>query len=122
MRPWRRGVSLSPTRTAFFISSTNRAKNLPPYIDFGKVFPARFVSDPPLGLGLVSIAFDPDYARNGKFYTVHTEQVGMKGSLLPDGSSLPGLNLSGYKNTDAANPPGQVTFECIMIEWTDTNI
>jgi len=38
-----------------------------PYIDFGKIF-ARFNTDPNLGMGVVSMAFDPGYAKNGKFY------------------------------------------------------
>ena len=49
-----------------------KSRAFTPYIDFGKVY-ARFNTDPNLGMGLVSMAFDPDYAKNGKFYTVHTE-------------------------------------------------
>ena len=37
-----------------------------PYIDFGKLFP-RFNTDPNLGMGLVSMVFDPAYAKNGRF-------------------------------------------------------
>jgi hypothetical protein len=93
-----------------------------PYLDLGKIYP-RFISEPPFGMGFVSMVFDPNYAKNGRFYTVHTEKVSMKGSRQPDNASLPGLDLTGFKTTNAINPPaGDVGFECIVTEWTDTNI
>ncbi len=93
-----------------------------PYIDLGKIYP-RFISEPPFGMGFVSLVLDPNYARNGKFYTVHTEKVSMKGSRHPDNASLPGLDLSGFKTTETINPPaGEVGYECVVTEWTDTNI
>src|SRR5207253_3948940 len=39
------------------------------YIGFAAVFP-KFVSDTGNTAGIICIAFDPAYARNGKFYTV----------------------------------------------------
>jgi Glucose / Sorbosone dehydrogenase len=93
-----------------------------PYLDLGRIYP-RFISEPPFGMGFVSLAFDPNYARNGKFYTVHTEKVSMSGSRQPDNAALPGLDLNGFKTTEAINPPaGDVGFECVVTEWTDTNI
>jgi hypothetical protein len=92
------------------------------YINLGKIYP-RFISEPPFGMGFVSLAFDPNYANNGKFYTVHTEKVSMSGSRRPDNASLPGLDLNGFKTTETINPPaGDVGFECVVTEWTDTNI
>jgi Glucose / Sorbosone dehydrogenase len=93
-----------------------------PYIDLGKIY-ARFISEPPFGMGFVSLVFDPNYAKNGKFYTVHTEKVSMKGSRQPDNASLPSLDLNGFKTTEAINPPaGDVGYGCVVTEWTDTNI
>jgi hypothetical protein len=92
------------------------------YLDLGKIY-ARFISEPPFGMGFVSLVFDPNYAKNGKFYTVHTEKVSMSGSRQPNNATLPGLDLSGFKTTEAINPPaGDVGFECIVTEWTDSNI
>ena len=63
----------------FFVNDLNgvlyildkKTKKFIPYIVFPEVFPRmdteRFAS------GIVTIQFDPDYAHNGKFYTVHTE-------------------------------------------------
>jgi len=100
-----------------------KTKEFTPYIDFGKIFP-RFNTDPNLGMGLVSIEFDPGYAKNGKFYTVHTENPRMPGAGdTPSNASLPTLNLDGFTTTAAINPPlGVALYESIIMEWTDTNI
>jgi hypothetical protein len=114
----------------FFVADQNgvlyildaATRKFTPYIDLGKIYP-RFISEPPFGMGFVSLAFDPNYAKNGKFYTVHTEKVSMSGSRQPDSASLPGLDLSGFKTTETINPPaGDVGFECVVTEWTDANI
>ena len=49
-----------------------KTKKFTPYIKFTDVFP-KFASDKGNATGIVSITFDPAYAKNGKFYTVHTE-------------------------------------------------
>ena len=86
-----------------------KTKAFAPFIDFNKAF-ANFANASPnggFGTGLGSIAFDPAYAKNGKFYTAHTEK--------------PGLSTSGA--TSSVNPPaGPVGFESVLIEWTDRNI
>ncbi|MBI4459886.1 MAG: PQQ-dependent sugar dehydrogenase [Acidobacteria bacterium] len=98
------------------------SKQFTPYIDIGKVF-GRFNTDPNLTNGIASMVFDPDYAKNGKFYTVHTENPKMQGSQAPSNASLPGLNLSGFKTTEPNDPPaGEVEFQSVLTEWTDTNI
>jgi len=43
------------------------------YIDVGKTFAPDFFSGRGLGQGFAFVAFDPEFARNGRFYTVHTE-------------------------------------------------
>ena len=73
------------------------------------------------GNGVNGFIFDPDYRRNGKFYTVHLEHPDMPVSNLPDNRSHPGLNLTGYTTTPAVNVPGASVGEGVLIEWTDTN-
>jgi hypothetical protein len=70
--------------------------------------------------GIVSLQFDPDYARNGTFYTVHIEDPAIGGSPLPDNGSVPGLNVAGYAVTPAVPTPGEIQREGVLIEWTDT--
>ncbi len=74
------------------------------------------------GSGLNAFYFDPDYRRNGKFYTVHIENPALAGSIMPDNAHFRGLNLAGYTTTSAIAPPGETQFEGVLIEWTDTNI
>ena len=97
-------------------------KKFTPYIKFADVFP-KFVSDAGNTAGIVSITFDPDYAKNGKFYTVHVEKPDMSGSAAPSNAKLPSLNLNGYSLTPEVDPaPSPVHFESVLVEWTDTNI
>ena len=73
------------------------------------------------GNGLNGFYLDPDYARNGKFYTVHMEDPALPGSNLPDNTAFPALNVAGYRTTDAVRTPGPVQTEGVLVEWTDTN-
>ncbi|PYR60063.1 MAG: hypothetical protein DMF91_13115 [Acidobacteria bacterium] len=73
------------------------------------------------GNGLNGFYLDPDYTRNGKFYTVHMEDPALPGSNLPDNSSAPGLTVSGYTTTAAVKTPGPLQTEGVLIEWTDSN-
>jgi hypothetical protein len=98
------------------------SKKFTPYLKFADIFP-KFVSDTGNTAGIVSIGFDPGYAKNGKFYTVHTEKPSMEGSATPTNTQLPTLKLDGYTTTPAVNPPeGPVNLESVLVEWTDTNI
>src|SRR5487761_538898 len=97
-------------------------KNFTPYLKFADVFP-KFASDKDNATGIVSITFDPGYAKNGKFYTVHVEYPALPGSATPINTQLPSLKLDGYATTDTVNPPaGPVHLESVLVEWTDTNI
>ena len=99
-----------------------KTKNLTPYLKFTDIFP-KFASDRGNATGIVSITFDPGYAKNGKFYTVHTENPELPGNPMPVNTQLAGLNLTGYSMTDPVNPPaGPVHLESVLVEWTDTNI
>ncbi|HEY9411475.1 MAG TPA: hypothetical protein VIP77_17990 [Jiangellaceae bacterium] len=44
-----------------------------PYLDVGGTFAPDFVSGRGLGSGFGFVTFHPDFERNGRFYTVHTE-------------------------------------------------
>ena len=71
--------------------------------------------------GLNSFQFDPDYQRNGKFYTVHLEDPALAGSAIPDNTHFPGLRIDGYTSTPPIVTPGPIQREAVMIEWTDSN-
>ena len=97
-------------------------KKFTPYLNFAEIFP-KFVSDTGNTSGIVSIAFDPGYAKNGKFYTVHVEKPDLAGSANPTNAKLSTLNLDGYSTTSAVTPPaGPVHFESVLVEWRDDNI
>ena len=53
------------------------------YINFEEVFP-KFDDDPGFAGGLVSFQFDPGYAANGIFYTVHMETTAASSGVLPE--------------------------------------
>jgi ribosomal protein S15P/S13E len=98
------------------------AKKFTPYINFADVFP-KFESDTGNTPGIVSIAFDPGYAKNGKFYTVHTGMPTIEGSATPTNVKMPSLDLTGYATTPSVMPPAGAThLESVLIEWTDKNI
>ena len=114
----------------FFVNDLNgilyildkTTKNFTPYINLAEVFPGYSTASGYAG-GIVSIAFDPAYAKNGKFYTVHTELIGKSESGVPTNAHLPNLNLNGYATTAAVIPPaGDVKWESVLVEWTDTDV
>jgi Glucose / Sorbosone dehydrogenase len=113
----------------FFVNDQNRnlyildkiSKTFTPYINFEEVFPNFVNLDWAAGLG--TFIFDPDYATNGKFYTIHAEDPNKTASAAPTNAKLPALDLTGYTTTPAINPPaGTVVRQSILVEWTDTNI
>ena len=75
-----------------------------------------------LASGFISFEFDPDYARNGRFYTIHLEEMAAPGGLAPDNTSVPGLDVRGYEATLPVATPGPVDHEAVVIAWTDSNI
>jgi hypothetical protein len=82
----------------------------------------KLTTDNGLASGFISFQFDPDYARNGRFYTIHLEDLEMTGSRTPDNTNVPGLDLTGYMPTQPVATPGDVDHEAALIEWTDSNI
>jgi hypothetical protein len=73
------------------------------------------------GNGLNGFYLDPEYTKNGKFYTTHIEDPSLSASNLPDNSHFPGLNVAGYTTTEAINTPGPLQNEGVLIQWTDSN-
>lgn len=72
------------------------------YLDLKSQFPDFFDSSG-LGSGFGFVAFDPDFAHNGRFYTVHTEA----GAALTKKPDLP--------------EPAHTTIQSVIEEWTATN-
>ena len=74
--------------------------------------------------GFINFQFDPDYANNGKFYTVHLEDPIISAPAEPDNSRVPGLSVAGYAETPVIRTPtGTVPIdrEAVLVEWTDTS-
>ncbi len=73
------------------------------YLDFESTFP-NLKTSPGLASGLVTFAFHPEFATNGKFYTVHAESV------------------AGATETPVIVPPlGNVGQHSVLLEWTASN-
>jgi len=75
--------------------------------------------------GLMGFAFDPDYRRNGVFYTSHLEDTALTGDARPKAGVLSGLDASRFVVTKPIGMPanGQpLTREAVVSEWTDRNI
>jgi hypothetical protein len=101
-------------------------KKLSTYLDFNGreghsgLF-AKFFFENGFGTGLNAFQFDPDYRRNGRFYTVHAESPSLAGSSVPDAKAAPGLKAGAYEPTLAVSTPGPVRLEGVLVEWTDSN-
>jgi hypothetical protein len=124
--------SNAPSSTSrVFVNDLNRNlqimttddREFTPYINFQSVFP-KFDNDPGYAGGLITFAFDPDYAANGRFYTVHSEDPNLSGSAVPINTHLAGFNVAGYAVTPVINPPAGSSFprQAVLVEWTDTQI
>lgn len=126
-----------PGGRRFFVNDLNgplyildkHTKKFTTYLDFNGLagrqglFP-KFTYERNLAIGLTNFIFDPDYARNGIFYTIHTEDPATQAPAAPKTGVVPGLDLSGYKTTPAILTPtfeGRIEREAVLIEWTDRN-
>lgn len=109
-----------------------KTKQLTTYLNFdgssGRpgLFP-KFTAAMGYAAGLMNFVFDPDYKKNGVFYTLHMETVSSGDSALPKGGAIPGLNLAGYTTSPALAKPNGTTDmrfarELVIVEWTDKQI
>lgn len=123
------------SRKRFFVNDVNGplyildrdTKQLTTYLDLNglKERPGIFhkmAIDNLLASGFVTFQFDPDYPRNGKFYTIHMEDPSLPASNVPDNRNFPGLKTTGYTTTSAIVPFGATQRESVIVEWTDSDI
>ena len=122
----------------FFVNDLNgplyildkQTKTFTKYLDFNGLagrpglFP-KFTYARNFATGLTNVIFDPDYARNGMFYTLHMEDPSTAGPAEPRSGVVPGLDLSGYATTPAVPTPtvdGRIDREVVLVEWRDRNV
>lgn len=112
---------------SFVDTATRRAVT---YIQFNgsSGAPGLFAKFAPAGgfvSGLMGVAFDPDYRRNGVFYTIHLEDPAVTADGRPKAEVLPGLDVSRFVVTKPIGMPanGQPLMrEGVLSEWTDRDI
>ena len=88
------------------------------------LFP-KFTFEQNFATGLTNFIFDPDYARNGVFYTLHMEDPATDATAAPKSGIVPGLDLTGYTTTPAIPTPtvdGRIDRDVVLVEWTDRNL
>ena len=126
-----------PGGRRFFVNDLNgplyildkQTKTSTVYLDFNGLggrpglFP-KFTFERNFATGLTNFLFDPDYPRNGVFYTMHMEDPNGPGAPMPKPGVVAGLDLTGYTTTPAIPTPtvdGKIEREVVLIEWTDRN-
>ncbi len=126
-----------PGGRRFFVNDLNgplyildkSTRTVTTYLDFNGnggrpgLFP-KFTFERNFATGLTSFIFDPDYARNGVFYTLHMEDPALASPAAPKAGVVAGLDLRGYTTTAAVPTPtvnGRIEREVVLIEWTDRN-
>jgi hypothetical protein len=82
------------------------------------LFDRLYFADGGFAAGFITFEFDPDYANNGKFYTVHMES-GTAGSQVP---THPNLNTANYGPTASVDAPGNSSRQVVLVEWMDTDV
>ena len=121
-----------PGGRRFFVNDLNgplyilnkQTKQLTPYLTFSTALFPKFTAAMGYAAGLMNFEFDPDYARNGIFYTLHMEHLTAPGeSAAPKAGVVPGLDLAGYTTTPALSTPSvpdaRFAREMVIVEWTD---
>ena len=130
-----------PGGQRFFVNDLNgplymlnkQTKQLTPYLNFdgagdrAGLFP-KFSATMGYASGLMNFVFDPDYAQNGIFYTLHMENPATpEENVMPKAGVVPGLNLAGYTTTAALTKPTEAAYaplarELVIVEWTDRQL
>ena len=128
-----------PGGRRFFVNDLNgplyildkKTRQFTTYLDFNGAdgrpgLFARLTFERNFATGLINFLFDPDYARNGVFYTIHMEDPTIAGTAAPNAEAVRGLDLAGYRTTAAIVTPtlpgAVINREAVVIEWTDRNI
>ena len=126
-----------PGSRRFFVNDLNgplyivdkQTKTFATFLDFNGaggrpgLFP-KFTFERNLAIGLTNFQFDPDYAHNGVFYTIHMEDPAVAAAAAPRAGVVAGLDLSGYTTTPPIATPtvaGRIDREAVLIEWKDRN-
>ena len=81
-----------------------------PYLDVRAAVGANFFSGRGLGSGFGFVTFHPDFKRNGKFYSVHTEAFGALTNKTPDLTAQPKTIVHGVITEWTANNPSANSF------------
>lgn len=81
-----------------------------PYLDVRAAVGPNFWSGRGLGTGFGFVAFHPDFRRNGRFYTVHTEALGALQTETPDLPSQAEPSHHGVITEWTADDPAADTF------------
>jgi glucose/arabinose dehydrogenase len=79
------------------------------YLDVGVEFAPNFLNTKSLSSGLVFVAFDPEFKKNGLFYTAHTEAGAALNPKVPQ-----------TKVPDLPYPPNAAT-QGVVTEWKATD-
>jgi mono/diheme cytochrome c family protein/glucose/arabinose dehydrogenase len=125
-----------PGGRRFFVNDLNgplyildkQTKRFTTYLDFNGLAGrpglfARLTFERNLATGLINFLFDPDYSRNGVFYTIHMEDPTVDATADPKPGVVPGLDLAGYRTTPSIVTPtipgAVINREAVLIEWTD---
>lgn len=126
-----------PGGRRFFVNDLNgplyildkKTKAFTAYLDFNGAggrpgLFRRFTFERNFATGLTNFIFDPDYARNGVFYTLHMEDPAIDAPAAPKSGVVAGLELTDYSTTAPIPTPtvdGRIEREVVLIEWTDRN-
>ena len=128
-----------PGGRRFFVNDLNgplyildkQTKQFTTYLDFNGfngrpgLFP-KLTFERNFATGIINVVFDPDYTKNGIFYTLHMEDPTTAGTADPKAGAVKGLDLSGYTTTPSIVVPVQpgavINRETVLIEWTDRDI
>jgi hypothetical protein len=81
------------------------------YLDVGRAFAPGFFSGRGLGQGFAFVGFHPEFGRNGKFYTVHTETGDAVTAKKPDLTPQPNTLYHGIVTEWTAADPSAGTFQ-----------
>jgi mono/diheme cytochrome c family protein len=127
-----------PGGRRFFVNDLNgplyildrQTKRFTTYLDFNGLggrpgLFRRLTFEKNFATGLINVVFDPDYAHNGVFYTIHMEDPTVNAPAEPKTGVVAGLDLAGYQTTPTNVTPAvtgkPIDREAVLIEWTDRN-